>query len=96
MLWLALVAFLPIVIWVGLALGLQHGLPLWTVGVGSCAALACGVSQLLSGVSQSCAIDESECLGASAVAYGIGFMWSLIAIPFFFILAKILFTRAQE
>ncbi len=42
-------------------------------------AFAAGIWVLLRGVDASCAIDESECLGARAVAYIYGFFWLMAA-----------------
>ncbi len=46
----------------------------------SAVAFAAGIWVLLRGVDASCAIDESECLGATATAYMIGFFWLMAAV----------------
>ncbi|MDO6964908.1 hypothetical protein [Rhizobium alvei] len=69
----------PMVVLAGMTIAARLGLGLVLSLCLSAFALAGGVWMLISGVNASCAIDESECVGATATAYVIGFIWLMAA-----------------
>jgi hypothetical protein len=76
-LWLVVAA--PLVLLAAIAIAARLGLGRVLSLCLSASALAGGAWVLTSGVDASCAIDESECVGATATAYMIGFIWLMAA-----------------
>ena len=61
---------------------LRRGTWAWKSLVAACLAVSVGYVYLRIGVAQSCQIDESECVGATATSYLIMLLWGLFAIAF--------------
>jgi len=76
-LWLVVVA--PSVLMVGIAVAARFWLGRAFSICLSAFAVAGGAWVLTRGVGASCAIDESECIGATGTAYLIGFFWLMAA-----------------
>lgn len=70
----------PAVLIIGSAIGLRFGLPLWIALSITGIVLALGGYALRGGVNQSCLIDESECVGATATAYVISAFWFMAVV----------------
>lgn len=79
---LALVIMLPCIVIIVSALMVRRGAWTWMSLVAVGATLAIAISHLRLGVSVSCQIDESECLGAKATSYLVVALWTLPAIGF--------------
>ncbi|RJG43427.1 MULTISPECIES: hypothetical protein [unclassified Mesorhizobium] len=70
--------------------GTRRGNHRFLAAFGAAISMVLGGALLVSGVDASCAINESECIGATATAYLIGLIW-LIA----FVVSVVLISRAK-
>jgi hypothetical protein len=77
---LGLVVALPLVGMAIAAWAVAHGSRWVYAGIIALAALGVGAWLLSRGLGVSCAIDESECIGATVVAYGIAAAWLVAAV----------------
>lgn len=77
-----LVIFLPCVIVAVSAVIVKSGTRIWTPTLTACTAVLVGAFYLRRGVIESCIIDESECLGATAFAWIIAIFWGLFCAGF--------------
>jgi hypothetical protein len=75
--WLAMIT--PVALMMGAVIAGRFGVGRVVSTTLVAVALAAGIWVLLRGVGASCAIDESECIGATAAAYIYGFFWLMAA-----------------
>jgi len=77
-----LVALLPCIAIFASTLIVRHGFRTWISLLVVGAALGLALSPLRLGVAQSCRIDESECVGATAYYYLVLALWTPFVIVF--------------
>ena len=77
-----LVALLPCIAIFASTLIVRHGFRTWISLLVVGAALGLALSPLRLGVAQSCRIDESECVGATAYYYLVVALWTPFVIVF--------------
>jgi predicted neutral ceramidase superfamily lipid hydrolase len=80
MMFLAAVTFSPCFVLLVSALIIRPGLRTWAMLILSALALAISTVFLRQGVIQSCQIDQSECLGATATSYLVVALWGVFSI----------------
>ena len=74
--WLAVTTFAPFAVGVCAVFSLNFGIRPWMAITAMGLALIAGALSLHSGITSSCQIGESECVGAKGVAYLIVLVWS--------------------
>ena len=79
---LGLIALLPCIAIITFTLIVRQGFRTWMSLLVVGAALGLALSPLRLGVAQSCRIDESECVGATAVYYLVLALWTPFVIVF--------------